>query len=128
MRPTIVLSNSLSDHRELVSRLRKAGSFAEGEILDRLERGSCAFRVDLSGDVLAEFEEGEVAELTKDLGEFGSVLLEYGEVSCVRDLLREVIPGLSGFLDTNFGEVLAYELVLERFERNPGWDWRASGR
>ncbi len=45
-------------------------------------------------------------------------------VSCIRDLLGQVFQGLSGLLDTNYGELIEYEEVLPRFQREPQWDWR----
>ncbi|MEF2529218.1 MULTISPECIES: hypothetical protein [Streptomyces] len=127
MRPTIVLLSPASDHQELVARLRAAGSYSEGEIFDHLDRGECRFGVDLSGEVIDEFDEEETVGISEKLGEFNAVLLEYSEMACVRDLLMGVIPGIRGILDTNHGELLDYENVLERFRRNPSWDWR-SGR
>ncbi|MGA4839895.1 hypothetical protein [Streptomyces sp. G45] len=127
MNPTIVLLTPLGDHQKLVGRLRKAGSYAEGEIFDRLHRGPCSFGVDLSGSVLAEFDEDEVEKITEELGEFRAVLLEYREVSCIRTLLEDVLQGLVGLLDTNFDEVLPYAHVLARFGRDPEWDWRVPG-
>ncbi|MGV9774295.1 hypothetical protein [Streptosporangium sp. NPDC003464] len=124
MRPTIVLLSDVDTHRKLVDRLRHVGSYSEGEFFDRLERGTCSFGVDLSGDVIAEFEEEEIAEISQELGEFGAILIEYPDMSCVRRLLPEAIQGLDGLLDTNHGELLRYDQVLERFRLDPFWDWR----
>ncbi|MEU6742610.1 hypothetical protein [Streptosporangium sandarakinum] len=126
MRPTIVLLSPPEDHRRIVARLRRAGVYEEGVILDRLDRGECGFRVDASGEVLDEFDEGEVDEIRRRIGGFQAILLEYSEVSCVRDLLGELIRGVSGLLDTNFGELIEYEEVLARFRRDPLWDWRSA--
>ncbi|MFH9072787.1 hypothetical protein [Streptomyces alboflavus] len=129
MRPTIVLMSPLGDHhRELEARLRSVGDYVGGDVLDRLEWNTCTFGVDLSGDVLAEFDEQELAEIGDKLGEFSAVLLEYRDVPCVRGLLREILPGLVGLIDTNFGEILEYGRVLERFEHEPDWDWRDVAR
>ncbi|MEU1311579.1 hypothetical protein ABZ419_22180 [Streptomyces cinnamoneus] len=128
MRPTIVLLSPLDGHRELTARLHRAGSYTEGPVFDRLERGEHVFGVDVSGDVLDEFEEEEITGISARLGEFGAVLLEYPDVSSVRDLLREVIHGMSGLLDTNYGELLEFADVLDRFRREPAWDWRVTAR
>lgn len=124
MRPTIVLLSPPGGHQCIVARLRQAGVYSEGEIFDRLDRGECNFGVDLSGDVLREFDEEEVEGIRQRIGEFQALTLEYSGVSCIRDLLVEVIQGLSGLLDTNYGELIEYGDVLARFHREPLWDWR----
>ena len=124
MRPTIVLLSPPENHQHIVTRLQQAGAYTQGEIFDRLDRGECSFGVDASGDVLDEFDEEEVVEIRQKIGEFQAITLEYSEVSCIRDLLGEVIRGLSGLLDTNYGELIEYGEVLVRFQREPLWDWR----
>ncbi|MER5429661.1 hypothetical protein [Streptomyces sp. NPDC002588] len=107
-----------------MARLQQAGAYSEGETFDRLDRGECSFGVDASGDVLDEFDQEEGNEIRQRIGEFQAITLEYSGVSCIRDLLGEVIQGLSGLLDTNYGELIEYGEVLERFQREPLWDWR----
>ena len=124
MRPTIVLVSPLGDHRVLVERLGRAGSYGEGPYFDQLYRGDCRFGVDSSGGVLDEFEAEEIAELSGRLGEISAISLEYSDVSCIRDLLVDVVQGLTGILDTNFGEFIEYGDVVERFRLDPAWDWR----
>lgn len=124
MRPTIVLLSPPWSHQRIVARLQQAGAYSEGETFDRLDRGECNFGVDASGDVLDEFDEEEVDEIRQKIGEFQAITLEYPGVSCIRDLLGEVIQGLSGLLDTNYGELIEYGEVLARFQREPLWDWR----
>ncbi|MGW4851651.1 hypothetical protein ACWEPZ_10520 [Streptomyces sp. NPDC004288] len=126
MRPTIVLLSPTSDHQELVARLRGVGSYIEGAIFDHLDWRECRFGVDVSGDVIDEFDEEEIVEIHEELGEFKAVLVEYSDMACIRELLGEVIPGVRGVLDTNHGELLGYDTVLERFLRDPSWDWRTS--
>ncbi|MFD9102089.1 hypothetical protein [Streptomyces virginiae] len=127
MRPTIVLLSPRDDHEELVTRLREVGSYRESEFFDRLDRGECRFGVDVSGDVIGEFDEEELSEISGKLGEFRAVLIEYPDMACVRDLLGDVLSGIRGILDTNHGELLDYESVLRRFQLDPSWDWRSSG-
>jgi hypothetical protein len=124
MRPTIVLLSPPGSHQRIVARLQQAGAYSEGETFDRLDRGECSFGVDASGDVFDEFDQEEVDEIRQKIGEFQAITLEYSGVSCIRDLLGEVIQGLSGLLDTNYGELIKYEEVLARFQREPLWDWR----
>ncbi|MGW4033874.1 hypothetical protein ACWEFL_32035 [Streptomyces sp. NPDC004838] len=107
-----------------MARLQQAGAYSEGETFDRLDRGECSFGVDASGDVLDEFDQEEVDEIRQKIGEFQAVTLEYSGVSCIRDLLGEVIQGVPGLLDTNYGELIEYGEVLARFQREPLWDWR----
>jgi hypothetical protein len=124
MRPTIVLLSPPESHQHIVARLQQAGAYSEGETFDRLDRGECSFGVDASGDVVDEFDQEEVDEIRQKIGEFQAITLEYSGVSCIRDLLGEVIQGLSGLLDTNYGEIIEYGEVLARFQREPLWDWR----
>ncbi|MDX5575973.1 hypothetical protein OH733_35715 [Streptomyces griseus] len=124
MRPTIVLLSPPGSHQHIVARLRQAGAYTEDEPFDRLDRGECSYGVDTSGDVLDEFDEEELDEIRRRIGEFRAITLEYPGVSCIRDLLGEAVQGLSGLLDTNHGELIAYEEVLERFRSEPLWDWR----
>ncbi|MEU1004444.1 hypothetical protein [Streptomyces tibetensis] len=124
MRPTIVLLSPPGDHQRIVARLQQAGTYSKREFFDRLDRGECSFGVDTSGDVLDEFDQEEADEIRQKIGEFQAITLEYPGVSCIRDLLGEVIQGLSGLLDTNHGELIEYGDVLVRFQREPLWDWR----
>ncbi|MFW6693686.1 hypothetical protein [Streptomyces sp. MAR4 CNX-425] len=124
MRPTIVLLSPPGSHQRIVDRLEQAGAYSEGETFDLLDRGECSFGVDASGDVLDEFDQEEVDEIRQKIGEFQAITLEYSGMSCIRDLLGEVIQGLSGLLDTNYGELIEYGEVLARFQREPLWDWR----
>ena len=126
MRPTIVLLSPPEDHQRIVTRLQQVGVYSKGNLLDRLDRGECSFGVDASEDVLGEFDAAEVDEVRRRIGDFQAILLEYSGVSCIRDLLGEVIQGVSGLLDTNFGEMIEYEEVLARFRREPLWDWRSA--
>ncbi|MFJ8098258.1 hypothetical protein [Streptomyces griseofuscus] len=126
MRPTIILLSPPEDHQRIVVRLKKIGAYSEGEIFDRLDREECSFGVDTSGSVLDEFDEDEVRDIRRKIGEFKAITLEYSGVICIRDLLYEVVQGLSGLLDTNYGELIEYGEVLAHFQREPLWDWRVA--
>lgn len=123
MRPTIVLLSDPGTRREIEDRLRGLGTYADGDVFDRLEVGDCWFGIDLSGDVLHDYDEDENAELDKRLGRVEPILVEYSGMACVRPLLQAVLDGLPGVLDTNFGELLEYGEVLARFTRDPTWSW-----
>ncbi|MEU8183482.1 hypothetical protein AB0B85_17450 [Micromonospora sp. NPDC049044] len=124
MRPTIVLLTPTSRSAELIARLRTSGSYQPGEIFDYLDRATCRFGLDFSGDVIQEFEEEEIAQIQDALGDFNGIVVEYSGVSCIRDLLDEVTEGIDGMIDTNFGEILRFSEVRERFAADPSWDWR----
>ena len=126
MRPTIVLLSPPEDHSRIVARIQQVDTYSEGGLIDRLDRGGCSFGVEVSGDVMGEFDEEEVREIRQRIGEFRAITLEYSGVSCIRDLLGEIIPGVSGLLDTNHGELVEYGEVLERFRQEPHWDWRSA--
>jgi hypothetical protein len=123
VRPTIVLLSDPATRREIEDRLRRLGTYADGDVFDRLEVGDCWFGIDLSGDVLHDYDEDENAELAKRLGRVEPILVEYSGIACVRPLLQAVLDGLPGVLDTNFGELLEYGEVLARFTRDPTWSW-----
>ncbi|MFC4331985.1 hypothetical protein ACFPC0_30315 [Streptomyces andamanensis] len=108
-----------------MARLQGAGIYEKDAILDRVVRGDCLFGVDFTGDVLDDFSEEEVDEIRNRIGDFRTVMLEYSSVPCVRDLLLGVLQGVSGVLDTNYGEMITYGEVLERFRVDPLWDWRS---
>ncbi|MGK3204317.1 hypothetical protein [Amycolatopsis sp. MEPSY49] len=112
MRPTIVLLSNPVMRKEIEARLRGSGTYEEREVFDRLEVGNCWFGIDLSGDVMHDYDEGEQADLVERLGQIEPILVEYSSIACVRPLLQAVLDGLHGLLDTNFGELLEYEEVL----------------
>lgn len=68
MRPTILLLSDPDTRREIEDRLRDLGTYADGDVFDRLEVGDCWFGIDLSGDVLHDYDEDENAELAKRFG------------------------------------------------------------
>ncbi|MFI9818041.1 hypothetical protein [Saccharothrix variisporea] len=126
MRPTIVFLTTPDTARELRERLRRAGTYTPEPHFDRLTAGECEFGVDASGDVVSEYEDDELEELRRRLGEFEAICVEYRGVSCIRALVQAVLPGLDGVLDTNFGEFVDFPGVLARFRQDPEWDWRTS--
>ncbi|WP_035287748.1 hypothetical protein [Actinokineospora spheciospongiae] len=107
-----------------MSRLRDAGTYEPKPLFDRLTVGECWYGVDLSVDVVEEYEQDELDEIDERLGEFDPVSLEYSGVPCIRALLQALLPGLTGLLDTNFGELIGFDEVLSRFAAEPDWDWR----
>ena len=127
MRPTIVLLSDPDTRKEIEARLRGSGTYEDSELFDRLEVGDCWFGIDLSGDVMQDYDDDEKAKIVARLGQVEPILVEYSSVVCVRPLLQAVLPGLRGVLDTNFGELLEYSEVLARFAREPEWNWGSAG-
>jgi hypothetical protein len=85
---------------------------------------ACAvFEEDLRVDP-AQADQVDVDGIRQKIGEFQAITLEHSGASCIRDLLNEVIQGISGLLDTNHGELIKYGDALARFQRNPLQDWR----
>ncbi|MEU4641305.1 hypothetical protein [Micromonospora sp. NPDC023814] len=108
---------------ELENRLRRAGEYRRREPFDLLTMGECSFGIDLSNDVMSEYEERELEDIAGHVNEAGGILVEYSGVGCVRRLLEVVLPQLDGLLDTNHGELVPYPEVLSRFKSEPNWDW-----
>ncbi|KNB49776.1 hypothetical protein AC230_23655 [Streptomyces caatingaensis] len=127
MRPTIVLLSPPQDHQRIAMRIQNAGIYTQGATSDRLDRGEYRFGVDTSEGVLRGFDKDELDEISHRFdGGFQAILLEYSGVRCIRGLLRAILQGASGLLDTNYGELVEYEEVLARFLREPLWDWRST--
>ncbi|WP_370943262.1 hypothetical protein AB5J62_29750 [Amycolatopsis sp. cg5] len=119
-RPVVVLVSELESHLELICRLGEVGLYEPD--LGRLQREDCVFDVDVSGDVLTEYKETETAQFAQLLGQFHAVLLGFDEGTGARPLLRDLLPGLEGIVDTGGTELLGYEEVLIRFHDDPCWN------
>ncbi|MFB4289611.1 hypothetical protein ACBI99_18355 [Nonomuraea sp. ATR24] len=102
MRPTIVLLGTATVMNVIATRLKSYGTYEEGDIFDYLSVEECLFKVDMSGDVLDDYDDGE---LDIPDGGLSAILVEYQSVSCVRRLLLAILPGQVGFLDSNHGSV-----------------------
>ncbi|MEU4580173.1 hypothetical protein ACBI99_19160 [Nonomuraea sp. ATR24] len=128
MRPTIVLLGTTAVMDAIAARLKSYGTYEEKDIFDRLSAGDCLFNIDLSGDVLDDYDDGELQDLAISSEDLGAILIEYQSVSCIRKLVLTVISEQDGFLDTNHGRIIAFDEVRNRFDREPDWDWRRSTR
>ncbi|GLW90427.1 hypothetical protein [Actinokineospora globicatena] len=124
MRPIVVLLTTESGKRDLCARLREVGEYTEAEHFDILTVGECQYGVNVTDSVKSDFDDDELAEVDARVGAFASVMLEYRGTACVRSLLETVLPGLTGVLDTDHGQLLDFAEVLARFSREPDWDWR----
>ncbi|MEU9887491.1 hypothetical protein [Sphaerisporangium sp. NPDC051011] len=124
MRPTMVLLCRPLTASTVITRLKAMGEYQSEEYFDRLTVGDCEFGVDLSGSVIDDYDEEELADVELTAAEVQSILIEYRSASCAKTLLIPLLDGLTGFFDTNFGRILSFDEVREEFRRNPEWDWR----
>ncbi|WP_309134103.1 hypothetical protein [Cellulomonas sp.] len=81
------------------------GEYVEREFFDTLTFGDCVLGVDASNDVLAEFEESEIAPLRTRFRSLSAVVVEHSSEECVRTVLHHAVRGLDGVVDDNFGNL-----------------------
>lgn len=105
MKATVVLLADRVTLAELHSRLQGLGRYTEREFFDTLCVGECELGLDASGDVLDEYEESEIAELTSKFGDLAALLVEYTSSRCLRTALSATTAGLRGLVDDNFGKL-----------------------
>ncbi|MEV4106049.1 hypothetical protein [Nonomuraea sp. NPDC049695] len=122
MRPTIVLLGSSDTMAIIAARLKSYGTYEEMDIWDRLSADGCIYGIDVSGDVFDEYDEGELEGL--HIEDMNAILIEYQSASCIRNLLLTILAGQRGFLDTNYGRIIGFDEVCDRYNREPSWDWR----
>jgi hypothetical protein len=91
---------------------------------DRLHRHGYSYYIDLSGGILADYEREELDQVMTQIGEPYAVYVSCQSTDAARALLREVLPGLGGLVDTNHHEILQASEFLTMLDRYPGWDWR----
>lgn len=91
---------------------------------DRLYRHGYSYCLDLSGGILVDYEREELDEVATRIGEPYAVYVSCQSMDAARALLREVLPGLDGLVDTNHDEILQASEFLTLVDRHPGWDWR----
>ncbi|MEV4615567.1 hypothetical protein AB0K43_23695 [Kitasatospora sp. NPDC049258] len=87
--------------------------------------GSIGF--DFSGRVLDDLEEEVVEVVLPALGDPFAVLVMFRSIRAVGTLLVEVLDGLTGYVDTNHGELLEIGAFTGLVGGHPGWDWRVTG-
>ncbi|OMI84636.1 hypothetical protein BSZ07_37780 [Streptomyces sp. M1013] len=91
---------------------------------DRLHRHGYSYYIDLSGGILADYEREELDQVTTQIGEPSAVYVSCQSMDAARALLRDVLPGLDGLVDTNHYEILQTGEFLKLLDRYAGWDWR----
>ncbi|MFI0940311.1 hypothetical protein [Streptomyces sp. NPDC021020] len=83
-----------------------------------------SYSVDLSGGILAEYESDELELVTTRIGEPYGVCVSCESMDAARALLRHVLDGFDGLIDTNHGEILWADEFLALLDEHPAWDWR----
>ncbi|MFE0862248.1 hypothetical protein ACFW5C_15710 [Streptomyces rochei] len=91
---------------------------------DRLHRHGYSYYIDLSGGILADYEREELDQVRTRIGEPYAVYVSCHSMDAARALLRDVLPGLDGLVDTNHYEILQTSEFLKLLDRYAGWDWR----
>lgn len=91
---------------------------------ERLHRHGYSYYIDLSGGILADYEPEELEQVTTRIGEPYAVYVSCQSMDAARALLRELLPGVDGLVDTNHFEILRASEFLALVDRYPGWDWR----
>ncbi|MFE1442369.1 hypothetical protein [Streptomyces sp. NPDC058739] len=89
---------------------------------ERLHWHDYSYCVDLSGGILSDYEPEELDQVATWIGEPYGVSCQSMEAA--RALLRDVLPGVDGLLDTNHFEILRAIDFLTLLDRYPAWDWR----
>jgi hypothetical protein len=83
-----------------------------------------SYRFDLSGDILADFEPEELAEIAARIGEPYGVYVSCQSMDAARAFLTQALPGFGGLVDTNHYDVIAAGEFLALLAGHPQWDWR----
>lgn len=121
MRDTLVLLTVRNDHEEMKRRILGLGENSnDGHFLYVQVAGNTVGIID-GNHLLDEYESEELAEVASRIGEFSPILVEYPDAHSAQVLLAECLPGVSGILDTNYGELLDYAEVLSRISAVPAW-------
>ncbi|WP_136518148.1 hypothetical protein [Cellulomonas telluris] len=84
------------------------GEYVEREFFDTLITGDCILGVDASNDVLAEFEESEIATLRRRFRDLSAIVVEHTSEECLRTILHHAVRGLDGVVDDNFGNLFEF--------------------
>ncbi|MER6237612.1 hypothetical protein [Streptomyces clavifer] len=91
---------------------------------DRLHWRGYSYSIDLSGEILADYEREELVEVATRIGEPYAAYVSCQSMDAARVFLRDVLPGVDGLVDTNHFEILQASEFLTLVDRYPGWDWR----
>jgi len=120
VRDTLILFTQAQDQSELIARVNRFSVTASPEVDFRYYSSwECVFGVSDSSDVVADCEAVELDYVRNRIGAYCATLLEYQSMSCARRFLENVLPGLSGVVDTNYGAFVSYCGVLKWLSRYP---------
>ncbi|MEU2560083.1 hypothetical protein ABZ626_12205 [Streptomyces longispororuber] len=104
----MVLFTAWPDWAELDSRVKKFPKLQPGPQFEYFLVAGSMVGINCDDDVVEDYDEAELRAVSEELGRFKASLIEY-ENAEVRDIfIREVLRGLRGLLDTNYGEILSY--------------------
>ncbi|MBH5336472.1 hypothetical protein IHE55_17495 [Streptomyces pactum] len=119
MRDTLVLFIRADQHGVFRQRMSRYTELEPGEHFRYYSQGDCVFGASET-DVLADYDDEELATVRLRLGGFRSVLIEYASMECLRDLLEYLLPGLDGIIDTNYDSFASFDKTLLWLAANPG--------
>ncbi|MEU4114221.1 hypothetical protein AB0F71_06990 [Kitasatospora sp. NPDC028055] len=123
--PVVIVVVPAERRAELELRFRALGPFWQPAPQDdRVHWGGSSYALDLSGEVLRDFEPEDLEELTARIGEPYAVRVASESMAAARALLRHVLPGLAAIVDTDHWELIPSDDFLGLLARHPEWDWR----
>jgi hypothetical protein len=126
MRDILILLTAEADAPEVRRRMFALEEITGDTSFRYFTQQECVFGVIKSQD-LSEYEDEEISEIRSRIGEFAPLAIEYPDAECVRDLLLQLLPGVTGVLDTNYNDaLLAYDEALRQIEANPDWSPRTA--
>ncbi|MEU3845338.1 hypothetical protein AB0E88_35585 [Streptomyces sp. NPDC028635] len=92
---------------------------------DFLHWNGNSYALDFSGAVLSDFEPEEVEDVRRRIGEEPhAIYVSCESMDAARMLLSSVLPGFSGLIDTNHGDVIEFAEFVDLLDKHPQWDWR----
>ncbi|MFE3879226.1 hypothetical protein ACFXPX_33085 [Kitasatospora sp. NPDC059146] len=124
--PVVIVLVPAERRPELESRFRALGPFWHWPTPqdDQVQWGGSAYSLDLSGEVLRDYEPEHLDEVTARIGEPYAVRVASESMDAARALLRHILPGLAATVDTDHWELIPSDDFLGLLARHPGWDWR----
>ncbi|BAG17070.1 hypothetical protein SGR_241 [Streptomyces griseus subsp. griseus NBRC 13350] len=124
--PDVIILVPVEQRPALEGRIRTLGRLVPDPVTgcERLYRNGFSYALDLSGRILAEYEPDELDQVTALVGAPYAVHVSCQSMEAARTLLREVLPGVDGLVDTNHFEILPVSGFLGLLARHPEWDWR----
>ncbi|MGI5372436.1 hypothetical protein [Streptomyces sp. A244] len=91
---------------------------------ERLHWRGYSYHLDLSGRILADYEPDELEQVRSEIGEPYGVCVSCQSMDAARALLRHVLDGFDGLVDTDHFEILPAHEFLTLLGHHPDWDWR----